>query len=115
MGTWYTERGVVVGARWARSIVSPTEVRSLLVVLDRMIEANLWDYRLVHADISRIRSSAAGNEVTTAHADQAALPAAEWWSETGGSHWPENEEDRASFAKGFVFGAALEIRDSQLT
>ena len=115
MGAWYTERGVVIGALWARGIASPGEARNLLPVLDRIIAANLWEYRLVYADIVQNPCVAARDEMTTAHADQKTVAATNWWSAVGGSHWPVNEGDRADFAKGFVFGAALEIRESLLT
>jgi hypothetical protein len=107
-------RGAEAGTRWARSLTTPHETENLLDALDRMFEADVWEYRLIYANLVRMRCAGAGEDTVRIRVGKSDTAAIDWWRDTGGIDWPESDLDRASFVKGFVIGAALEMRNSML-
>jgi hypothetical protein len=106
--------GAEAGTRWARSLTTPHETETLLGALDRMFEADVWEYRLIYKAFVRMRCAGVSDETARLRIGRSDEVALDWWRETGGRSWPESDSDRASFVKGFVIGAALEMRNSLL-
>jgi len=112
MATSAISRGADAGTRWARGLPAPEERRRLVAALDRMIESDVWNYRLIFISIVRARSSTRLDFMTRWFGGGSASAADAWWREAGGTTWPQNDEDRQRFVRGFVIGAALEMRST---
>lgn len=114
MSTSTTGRGAEAGTRWARSLATTRETENLLAALDRWFEADVWDYRVIYTNLMRICRVGETDDTVRIRIATSGSPALDWWRETGGVDWPEDDTDRMKFVKGFVFGAALEMRNSLL-
>ena len=112
MATSAMSRGADAGTCWARTLPVLEEKRRLVGALDCMIEADLWDYRLIFVGIVRARCSNKLEFMTRWFAGGNAAAADHWWRENSGASWPQGGEDRQKFVRGFVIGAALEMRSS---
>ena len=102
--------GAQLGHRWVRMVASQYEIRNLLNALDQLVDAGECDYRSVYAELVPVRSLTEAGTTRQARIEQAKAPSDQWWSQTAGAFWPEDELDRNTLAQAFVLGAAMEIR-----
>jgi hypothetical protein len=103
------EHGIAAGARWVHNLAADHDRVRLLSILDCLIEAEASDHRMVYASIRPIL--AADGQKGSANASQEQSAGTHWWLNRAGTHWPDDEEERANFVRGFLIGSALEIRD----